>query len=74
MTIFDDIVNGVAYGWYVDSYYRIKKLYPLIKCFDGTTLSVQASVNHYSIPPNNKGPYTNVGVGYPSVCPPDTWD
>lgn len=50
-----------------------KKLFPHITCKDGTTLSVQASENHYCKPRNNVGPYTHVEVGYPSTYPPDTW-
>lgn len=50
-----------------------KQLTPLIHCVDGTTLSVQASTNHYCEPRNNFGPYTRVEVGYPSEEPPDTW-
>lgn len=35
---------------------------PHITCMDGTTLSVQASENHYSQPRENHGPYTQVEV------------
>lgn len=51
----------------------MKQQTPLIRCMDGTTLSVQASTNHYCEPRNNFGPYTHVEVGYPSKEPPDTW-
>ena len=34
----------------------------LVKCADGTTLSVQASEYHYCSPRDNKGPYTEVEV------------
>ena len=34
----------------------------LVKCADGTTLSVQASKHHYCTPRDNKGPYTTVEV------------
>ncbi len=34
----------------------------LVKCADGTTLSVQASEYHYCTPRDNKGPYTAVEV------------
>lgn len=33
-----------------------------IVCADGTTLSVQASEDHYCTPRNNQGPYTEVEV------------
>lgn len=34
----------------------------LVKCADGTTLSVQASQWHYCTPREDKGPYTHVEV------------
>lgn len=34
----------------------------LVKCVDGTTLSVQASQGHYCTPRADKGPYTEVEV------------
>ena len=34
----------------------------LVKCADGTTLSVQASEDHYCTPRDNQGPYTTVEV------------
>ena len=34
----------------------------LVKCADGTTLSVQASEDHYCTPRHNQGPYTTVEV------------
>ena len=34
----------------------------LVKCADGTSLSVQASEYHYCSPRNNEGPYTEVEV------------
>lgn len=39
---------------------------PLIHCMDGTTLSVQAGKNVYSVPRDNEGPWYKVEVGYPS--------
>jgi len=33
-----------------------------VQCADGTTMSVQASENHYSKPRENHGPYTYVEV------------
>lgn len=42
--------------------YPFKDVLPSLKCVDGTTLSVQASENHYSTPRENVGPYTEVEV------------
>ncbi len=50
-----------------------KPHFPSIQCKDGTTLSVQASQSHYSTPRQDKGPYTHVEVGFPSVTPPASW-
>lgn len=51
-----------------------KVMMPLIICEDGTTVSVQASALHYAHPRTNRGPYTAVEAGYPSVEPPLTWE
>ena len=42
------------------------KIYNLIVCADGFSMSVQANEAAYSAPRNNSGPYTAVEVGYPS--------
>lgn len=42
--------------------YPFKDVLPAIKCVDGTTLSVQASENHYCTPREDVGPYTEVEV------------
>lgn len=42
--------------------YFYKKVAPVVKCKDGTTLSVQASQYHYSTPREDCGPYTEVEV------------
>jgi len=39
-----------------------KPITPLVRCADGTSLSVQASESHYSCPRENYGPYTEVEV------------
>lgn len=39
-----------------------KDVAPQLKCKDGTTLSVQASKNHYSSPREDFGPYSAVEV------------
>lgn len=44
-----------------------------VVCQSGTSLSVQASRTHYSIPRDNHGPYSAVEVGYPSRKPPEAW-
>lgn len=46
---------------------------PRIVCADGTTLSVQADEYMYCSPRGNKGPYSSVEVGFPSVEPPEIW-
>lgn len=51
----------------------VRRRMPTIHCVDGTRLSVQAGELLYSTPRDNKGPYTHVEVGYPSIEPPDTW-
>lgn len=43
-----------------------KKLNKTIICADGFAMSVQASDSAYSIPRDNKGPYTAAEVGYPT--------
>jgi len=52
----------------------IKVMMPRIICKDGTTVSVQASEFHYSLPNSNRGPYKAVEVGFPSVAPPLAWE
>ena len=39
-----------------------KEVAPVLKCKDGTTLSVQTSQYHYSTPREDYGPYTEVEV------------
>lgn len=41
---------------------RYKPIAPIIKCKDGTALSVQASEGHYCSPRTNTGPYSAVEV------------
>lgn len=43
----------------VDGY---KPVVPSVRCADGSTMSVQASERHYSLPRENYGPYTHVEV------------
>ena len=38
---------------------------PVMKCYDGFSMSVQAGEYHYCSP-RNSGPYTSVEVGFPS--------
>lgn len=56
-----------------DSRFSQKVKMPCIICEDGTTLSVQASALFYAHPRTNRGPYTAVEVGFPSVAPPLAW-
>lgn len=46
---------------------------PRIVCADGTSISVQASQNHYCTPNNDTGPWTHVEVGFPSSPPGSLW-
>lgn len=39
-----------------------KDLTPIVRCADGSTMSVQASEYHYCSPRSNEGPYTCVEV------------
>jgi hypothetical protein len=45
-----------------------KNVLPAMVCADGTTLSVQASENHYCSPRDDIGPYTEVEVWNVSVA------
>lgn len=40
-----------------------------VQCADGSTMSVQASENHYSTPRTNFGPYTEVEVWHCGEVP-----
>jgi len=44
----------------------MKRLYETVVCVDGFSMSVQASETNYCTPRNNKGPYSEVEVGFPS--------
>jgi hypothetical protein len=47
---------------------------PRITCKNGVSLSVQGSRAHYCSPRDDIGPYDCVEVGFPSVCPPASWE
>lgn len=49
------------------------KIYEHIVCADGATVSIQAGKNMYSTPRDNRGPYTHIEAGFPSVEPPASW-
>ena len=49
------------------------KRYPRIVCADGASVSIQAGTGIYSTPRDNRGPYTHVEAGFPSVEPPASW-
>lgn len=42
------------------------RIIPVMKCYDGFSMSVQAGEYHYCSPRNSVGPYTSVEVGFPS--------
>ena len=46
--------------------YEFKNLAPKVVCADGFTMSVQASETHYCHPRQNRGPYFDVEIGFPS--------
>jgi hypothetical protein len=46
---------------------REVRLLPRLTCKNGLTLSVQASYTHYCTPRQDRGPWTHVEVGFPSV-------
>ncbi len=50
-----------------------RKRYERVVCADGASVSIQAGAGVYSIPRDNKGPYTHVEAGFPSVDPPPSW-
>jgi len=41
-------------------------IYGHLQCVDGFHMSVQASSGHYCIPRSDKGPWTEVEIGFPS--------
>ena len=43
-----------------------KSKYKRILCADGFNMSVQASETNYCEPPNDRGPYKEVEIGFPS--------
>lgn len=43
------------------------KQYRPVQCEDGFSISIQASERKYCNPKNNKGPYTEVELGFPNV-------
>lgn len=45
---------------------ELKKQAPRLTCWDGVSLSVQASARHLCLPKDNCGPYTHVEVGFVS--------
>ena len=44
-----------------------------VVCKDGATVSVQANRSTYCTPRDDRGPYTHVEAGFPSVMPPPSW-
>lgn len=52
----------------------IKLHCPRLILKDSTHVSVQVGRHLYCTPRNDKGPWTEVEVGFPSVAPPDLWE
>ena len=57
----------------------MKPLSPRTPCTDGTSLSIQASQDHYCSPREDEGPYSCVEVGFirdatgAPLSPPESW-
>lgn len=47
--------------------------FPRVRCADGTTISVQASRNHYCSPKNDEGPWTSVEIWVDGEVRPRGW-
>ena len=52
---------------------RMMKIYERIVCADGAWVSVQAGQHAYCTPRDDRGPYTHIEAGFPSVDPPASW-
>jgi len=50
-----------------------RKQYTRVVCADGVSVSIQAGEGIYSTPRDNRGPYTHIEAGFPSVEPPASW-
>lgn len=46
---------------------------PRVTCRDGFSLSLQAGRGVYSLPRNDRGPWSHIEVGYPSLPEPLLW-
>lgn len=73
MSTLDQIVAGYHFTTHPLRSRRYKRLAPLVRCKDGTTLSVQASADHCSEPRDDVGPYTQVEVYRLSCDVPEEW-
>lgn len=51
--------------------FTFKKPSPKAQCADGWRISIQASSNHYCSPRQDRGPYYEVELGFPSEAEPD---
>lgn len=74
MSTLDQIVAGHHFTINPLRSRRHKRLAPVVRCTDGTTLSVQASVDHCCEPKDDVGPYSQVEVYKLSRKPPEEWD
>ena len=68
MNLQDHLKSGKEYGF--DG--RLRRPCSKIVCADGFRVSVQASLSHYCTPRDDRGPYTEVELGYPSE-PVEAW-
>lgn len=50
-----------------------RRRYAPVVCADGARVSIQAGAGLYSTPRDNRGPYTHIEAGFPSVEPPASW-
>lgn len=50
-----------------------RTFYERVVCADGASVSIQAGVGIYCTPRDNRGPYSHVEAGFPSVPPPASW-
>lgn len=49
------------------------RMYEHIVCADGASVSIQAGRHAYCTPRDDRGPYTHIEAGFPTVEPPASW-
>ena len=62
MNTLDKLQSKLAGSMLTVGSYKYKDTADNVECADGTTISIQASQFHYSIPRSDCGPYTHVEV------------